>query len=271
VFLLRVLCFFAISGSRWVPAGRALLGISGWIFLSTAIYLLNGITDIVGDRANGSRRPLACGLLNSGSAARVTGVLSSAGLILCALASTRLVVVGIVLLALGWCYSMGPVPLKSTPVGFPVAVGGGALLSYLAGAVLAGGVGRYRAVFAVSMAVWVGLCSATKDFSDVEGDLLAGRRTWSVVLGDRPARRLTATLSAVLGLWFLVISSWLPRAVGLAALVAAVGSVALAVAALAPVGGADRRSARRPYRVFMTVQYAVNGCLLGCRLLAAAG
>lgn len=267
VILLRVFSFFcAGTGSHFrATPPVAWLGIVGWSFLGLAIYLLNGITDIVGDRRNGSRRPIASGRLPVATAIQATVFLAGTGLVLCALCTSRLVVLGVVFLILGYTYSVGPAALKSTRMGFAIAVGGGAFLCYLAGAVLGGGVDFRLVAFGASMALWVGLCSATKDLSDVAGDRLAGRQTWPVLLGDRGARRLISVISALLGVWFLVGTPVLGTGTRLAGIAAGLGAVILAATVLRPPRRTGRAAGRRPYRMFMTVQYAVN-----CTLLAGA-
>ena len=259
VVVLRVLCFAAAStGGIHTLAGRTSSAVAGWSLLSMSIYLLNGVTDVDGDRANGSRRPIASGRLPAGTAVQVTALLASAGLLLCALHSRGLAVLGIGLLSLGWAYSAGSAPLKSTTAGSAAAVGGAAFLSYAAGAVIGGGLTAGTAAFAASFALWVGLCSATKDFSDVAGDRLAGRRTWPVLLGDSGARRLVSAISAVSATWFVVLAPGLPADLGRSAVAAGVGAAVLAAAVLVPAPGGDRATGRRPYRVFMAVQYTVN-------------
>jgi 4-hydroxybenzoate polyprenyltransferase len=267
VFLLRVLCFF-LSTAGTNPrafAGTAAAGIGGWVSVGMAVYLLNGVTDVVGDQVNGSRRPIASGRLPLATAMRTTVLLAAAGLVLCALCDRRLVVLAVAFLCLGYGYSVGPNALKSTRLGFALAVGGGAFLCYSAGSVIGGGMTLRLTVFAAAMALWVGLCSATKDLSDVAGDALAGRLTWPVVFGDRGARRLIAAISLLLGGWFLATIPLLASQTRPAAAVAALGSVALAAVVLRRPRRADRAAGRRAYRTFMAVQYAVN-----CTVLVSA-
>jgi 4-hydroxybenzoate polyprenyltransferase len=267
VIVLRVISFFCTgTGMHFRSVSPAAwLGILGWSFLGLAIYLLNGITDITGDRRNGSRRPIASGRLPVATAIQTTVFLAGAGLLLCTLASNRLAMLGVLFLILGYTYSVGPAALKSTRLGFAIAVGGGAFLCYMAGAVLGGGVDFRLVAFGASMALWVGLCSATKDLSDVDGDRLAGRQTWPVLLGDRGARRLISAISAALGIWFLLAAPALSAETRAAEIVGGAGAITLAAMVLLSPREATRSAGRRPYRMFMTVQYAVN-----CTVLAGA-
>lgn len=264
VFLLRLVSFAAAAGGLSGLAGPGpAAGVAGWLLLSMAVYVLNGISDVEGDRANDSRRPIAGGRLPVDVAMHATAVLATAGLGLLALCSGRLVLVGMAALILGWRYSAGRVPLKATTAGIAVAAGGGVLLCYAAGAIIAGGVaGPAVGGFGLAEATWLGLSAATKDFSDVEGDRLAGRRTWPIVLGDRRARQLVAVCSAALGLVFAVLAVVGHGAVPMASATAGIGGAALAAAALRCPATGGRATRRRPYRILMVTQYAVNGALL---------
>jgi len=268
VILLRVVSFFLSTAGPNVRAfaGTAAAGIAGWLSVGMAVYLLNGVTDILGDQVNGSRRPIASGRLPVATALRTTVFLAAAGLVLCALCERRLVVLAVAFLILGYCYSVGPAALKSTRMGFAIAVGGGAFLCYLAGSVMGGGLTPRLTAFGAVMALWVGLCSATKDLSDVAGDQLAGRQTWPVVLGDRGARRLISAISLLLGCSFLAGAAVLAGPTRPAALVAGLGAVTLGAVVLRAPRRAGRAAGRRPYRTFMAVQYAVNGAVLGSAL-----
>lgn len=264
VFLLRLVSFAAAAGGLSGLAGAApAAGILGWLLLSIAVYVLNGISDVEGDRANESRRPIAGGRLPVDVALHATAVLALAGLSLCALCSGRLVLVGLAALLLGWRYSAGRVPLKATTAGIALTAGGGVLLCYAAGAIIVGGIaGPATGAFGLAEATWLGLSAATKDFSDVEGDRLAGRRTWPIVLGDRRARQLVAACSAALGLVFAVLAVLGHGAVPVASVTAGVGGLALAAATLRCPATGDRATRRRPYRILMVTQYAVNAALL---------
>jgi 4-hydroxybenzoate polyprenyltransferase len=190
-------------------------------------------------------------------------VLAVAGTGLCALCSVRLMLVGLVALAIGWCYSAGPAPLKATAGGVTLAGVSVVLLCYAAGAAIAGGTAPRAAVaFGVAEAVWLGLCGTTKDFSDIEGDRLTGRRTWPIVLGDRRTRRLVAVASGSLAAIFAAVA-WLSGGAMLAAAAtAAVGGVAVSIAVLCSPATGSRVARRWPYRALMMTQYAVNVVLL---------
>jgi 4-hydroxybenzoate polyprenyltransferase len=105
------------------------------------------------------------------------------------------------------------------------------------------------------------MCCAAKDFSDVDGDRLAGRRTWLVLFGARGAARLLAIL-AITGAGCVLTISLNAHISVVPACVIAVGSAMLAVSAARYGNDPDRRARRRPYRVFMATQYATNLALI---------
>jgi 4-hydroxybenzoate polyprenyltransferase len=125
--------------------------------------------------------------------------------------------------------------------------------------------------FAVMMSLWIGgVGGIAKEFSDVEGDRTAGRRTWPIVLGDARARLLLAVVACLLGGAFLVLA-WCydGRLVGCAATMLA-GAVVVAAASTAD-GAAEggRERTRRPYRAFMWTQQITHLVLGGTLCLLA--
>jgi 4-hydroxybenzoate polyprenyltransferase/chlorophyll synthase len=263
VFLLRLVAFAAAVGGLGRLAGTGLLGLAGWSMIWMAVYVFNGVSDVDADRRNGSGRPIASGRLPVGTAAHAAVLLAVAGLGLCVLCSGRLMVLGLTGLLIGWLYSAGRMPLKATTGGIALAAASGVLLCYAAGVAIAGrAAGTATVGFGVAEAAWLGLCAATKDFSDVEGDRLTGRRTWPIVFGDRGARRLVAVASGSLAAVFAAVA-WLSGGeLAVAADTAAVGGVAVAVAVLCSPATGSRVARRRPYRTLMVAQYAVNVALL---------
>lgn len=257
VFALR-----SVAGSALVrqpTLGRVTL-VGGWALLTIAIYVFNGVTDFAGDTLNNSHRPIATGQLTTRTALIWCGALSAAGLALCGLVSQVDIVLGLALLLLGWAYSAGPA-WKNHPAGFAAVIGGGAGLTYAAGIAAAGSLTAPRLGFCASLAAWVGLCCAAKDFSDVDGDQLAGRHTWPVILGARRAALLLGAL-AVVGSACVLATFYIANAPLLPVIFVFVGSVALAVTALTAGAAASRVTRRRPYRVFMSTQYATNVALM---------
>ncbi|MEV7094833.1 UbiA family prenyltransferase [Amycolatopsis sp. NPDC051045] len=270
IFLLRFAAGAALglTGSAAGAAGRpALLTAAlGWLATTWAVYLLNGVADVVEDRANGKARPIARGELSRRSAVRLVGALSVAGLVFAAAVSVTQVLLTAVMLGVGWAYSLGPWPLKANLAGFVAAVTALGLLTYLAGWSAAGG-GRLTGpvfFFGLMMSLWMGLGGSTKDLADAEGDRLAGRKTLPVLLGDRRARVVMAIAASSVGWTFTVLCAI--RAIGVlpAAAVVLVGSAALSATVLTSSSRGARTAQRRPYRVFMVTQYCAHVVLFCC-------
>ncbi|MCZ2804727.1 UbiA family prenyltransferase [Modestobacter sp. VKM Ac-2983] len=235
------------------------VGALAWVLLMTSIYLVNGVSDLLGDRANGSTRPLASGRLAVRVAVRTAGALAGAGLLLAACSGVpTLLSCALMTTLLGWAYSVGPRPLKHTVAGTTVAAIGGGLLSYGAGVAAAGGglTAPYAAVFLL-LSAWMAVAGTSKDLGDREGDRLAGRRTLPVVAGHRTAVRVIAGGSLLLGLTALALAGVWPQLLAPAAALCLGGEVVAVLALLTPEGG-PRQHRRRPYRAFMVTQYLAN-------------
>jgi 4-hydroxybenzoate polyprenyltransferase len=253
VFLMRSIA--ATGVIRW-PETKTVLLIIGWWMLTTAVYVFNGVTDLAADLGNDSHRPIASGELSLRDALVACVVLSAGGLTLCGLVGPLDFVLGVALLVLGWAYSAGPA-WKNNAVGFAAVVGAGAGLTYAAGMVCRGSVDSDDVIMASGLAVWIGLCCASKDFSDIPGDRLAGRHTWPVVLGPQRAARLLAALSVLVGVGFLALTIRVGHDIETGS-VLALGSIALAVVVIRTSSAAQRQTRRRSYRTFMATQYAAN-------------
>ena len=239
------------------------VGALAWLLLTTSIYLVNGVSDLTADRANGSTRPLARGLVGAAGAGRVAWALAVAGLGLAATTGRlALVLCAVGMVVLGWAYSVGPRPLKCSVAGTALASAGGGLLTYLAGASATGGTPDrpFLAVVAL-LAAWMAVAGAAKDLGDRAGDQAAGRRTLPVVAGHRAATRAIAAGCLLLGTAALAVGAVWPGVLA-PALVLCAGACVVAALALRTPDGGPRARVRRPYRAFMVTQYAVNPALL---------
>ncbi|TDC76451.1 homogenitisate phytyltransferase [Micromonospora sp. KC606] len=270
IFQLRFLAGAAVAAPQGIVTRPAtlLLGALAWLCATWCVYLLNGLSDQVEDRRNGSTRPLATGALPAGVARRIVIGLAAVALALAGVVSPRMAGLVALMLALGWLYSAGPHPQKGNMLGFVLVVAAGGIVTYLAGSAAAGGpVKPDLMVMMVAMSLWMALAGTTKDLSDVAGDRAAGRRTLPVLLGDRGARRLMAGLVVVAGGVLLVGALLVAPALVAPATVLAVGAAAVVGCVLTGAGATDRRRQRRPYRIFMASQYAVHLMVLGLFLL----
>jgi 4-hydroxybenzoate polyprenyltransferase len=164
------------------------------------------------------------------------------------------------MLLIGWAYSAGP-SLKDSALGFAAVIGIGAALTYTAGSIASAHTDLHELATTLSISLWVALCCGSKDFSDVDGDRLAGRHTWPVILGYRRAARLLSGL-VVVAAGCVVVSALETGADIFPALALGAGSIGLAITALRSTPAAERRNRRRPYRVYMLTQYATNAALL---------
>lgn len=256
VYLMRFTAGVALGGSGRIRLGAAILGAFGWVLATCCVYLYNGVADYAEDVANGSRRPIASGRLPARTARRVVLALGIGALVEAAWAGPESLTVMVVYLALGYAYSGPPFLFKRRY--YAASLGGGALglLTYLGGAVAAGrGIGLPLLVFACAMTAWMGgVGGIAKDLSDVAGDRLAGRRTWPVVLGLRRAGGLMLAIAVAVAAVFVVAATLADRRLLPSAAALTAGAAVLAVVARVPES-AEPALRRRPYRVFMGVQY----------------
>ncbi|RSM46120.1 homogenitisate phytyltransferase [Amycolatopsis balhimycina DSM 5908] len=270
IFLLRFAAGAAlgVAGSVYGAVNRPalLLAALGWLATTWAVYLLNGVADVVEDRANGQARPIARGELSRRPAVAIVWALSVAALVFAAAVSSTQVLLTAAMLGVGWAYSLGPWPLKANLAGFVAAVTALGVLTYLAGWSAAGG-GRVTEpvfLFGLMMSLWMGLGGSTKDLADAKGDRLAGRKTLPVLLGDRRARAVMAIAASAVGWTFAVLCAIRGNGILPAAVVVLAGSAALSGTVLTSSSRGSRSAQRRPYRVFMVTQYCAHLALFGC-------
>jgi 4-hydroxybenzoate polyprenyltransferase len=266
LFMMR---FLATAATRGHPLSlRGLGGALVWLCATVFVYAFNGITDMVEDRANCSSRPIASGQLAPRQALVVAGAAAATAVLGGLALGTDAVVLVLIELALGYAYSGPPIRGKRHVVGATATGALGGFVTYLAGSAITDRTINVEVmVFAVAASVWMGVVgTAAKDLSDIAGDAVAGRRTVGVVLGEATGRRVAAVTALVVGWLFLVVCVTREPDLLLPGMVLAAGGVAVAVTALAGRCGGSRDERRRPYRVFMVTQYALNLALVG-RLL----
>ncbi|MGW7098422.1 UbiA family prenyltransferase [Streptomyces sp. NPDC054883] len=266
MFLLRFVVGTVSAGELPQAAGRTVLGLAAWWCAVSCAYLLNGVTDVREDRANGSRRPIARGDLPVRTAGSVTALLAVAALVLGGLAGSGVLgwVVGFLLL--GWVYSASPVRAKESSGLCAVVVFGLGATSYAAGVSAAGsGWTATGGVFGCVMAAWMALVgSLVKDLGDAGGDAAGGRRTVAVVRGVAAARSLAVAGAVLVGAAGTAAAAlWAPLAlVGTVPVAAGAVWVVARVVGDARRADADRAQRRGAYRAFMVTQYGANLLML---------
>jgi 4-hydroxybenzoate polyprenyltransferase len=270
IYLLRLAAGYALARpvADPEPASRILLAALTWLLATVSVYLFDGVMDMAEDRLNGSTRPIARGDLPQPVALAVS--IGCAGLAVAgALHLGRPYVVLVpVLILLGYAYAAPPLRLKrwSGATGATVLIAG--LMTFVAGAAAGGGsaISTRLTVFAIAMSCWMGLVGAlAKDFTDVYGDALVGRRTCAVVHGIRGAAIRLSVNAVGVGVGFLVVARFVAPILLWPAVVVTLGAVLVVSGSARPAQGKPNRS---PYRAFMATQYAAHLVVLPAVLLS---
>jgi 4-hydroxybenzoate polyprenyltransferase len=262
IFLLRFLAGASFSGPLFYGGAHFSL-LAGAVLLvctTLSIYILNGVMDVEEDQINGSSRPIASGKLGVVQAAGVAGCLAILSVLGCFALGGTMGWSVVVLLALGWLYSGPPFYLKRWPSGWAILGISAALVTYNAGYIAngSGNVTLHFLIFAMVMALWLGIVSQTKDLSDIEGDKLAGRRSGPVVWGENVARLVFSGAALFLAGAYTLSAALFAPSLLVPALVLTSGAIALAVVTLGPWSRGDKARRRRSYRTFMFTQYGAN-------------
>src|SRR5262245_37317225 len=107
IFMLRfsVGVLLSASGFGSVVNPTVAVAMVAWLAVTWAIYLLNGVADIVEDRANASARPIASGRLPVEVAVRIVAGLVTFALVLAAAVSVEQFVLVALMFVVGWAYS----------------------------------------------------------------------------------------------------------------------------------------------------------------------
>lgn len=261
-FLLRFVVGVASAAQLPDSLVRPALGMAALWCAVVCAYLLNGVTDVQEDRANGSQRPIARGDLPERTAANGTVLLACAALLLGGLAGPGVVLWTAGFLVLGWAYSAEPVKAKCSSTRCAVVVFGLGATAYGAGVSATGsGWTATGVVFAGVMSAWMSLVGAVvKDLGDVSGDAAGGRRTVAVVHGPAVARAMAVAGAVIVGTAAPTLALlWAPSAlVGAVPVALGAAWVVTRVVRGARREHADRLQRRGAYRAFMVTQYVAN-------------
>jgi 4-hydroxybenzoate polyprenyltransferase len=270
MFILRYLCGAAlIIQAHHMSLIRILIGAVVCECAVFSVYLFNGAMDLVEDRANGSRRPIAAGKLSPQTAQRVAAA-SAVAAVASGFALGRLTgLLTTVFLFIGYLYSGPPCYLKRNSVSSGMCGILGGLACYASGAAAVGGTLPVTGpeLFAVALSLWIGLVGlATKDLSDVAGDAAAGRRTVAIAWGEVRARSAASAAALAVGTGFLVTAVLAVNTLLWPAATVECGALAIVAVNLPRFSAGSRTRRRRPYRAFMMTQYVAHLSLLATLL-----
>ena len=181
---------------HWLAVSIAL--ISG-LLIQAATNLYNDGADHElgndGDDRLGPTRSVASGIFTAHQVKRAAILLFSlsavAGLYLVYIGGVPILILGVLSILAGWGYSGGPRPIAYTPFGelFVVVFFG---LGAVGGTCwLAGGFMEAKTIMVgLSMGVFASAVLLVNNFRDIECDTKAGRRTLSIVIGEKLSKRL---------------------------------------------------------------------------------
>lgn len=250
--------------------GLGLIGQAAWLAATWFTYLINGVSDIDGDRRNQSSRPLASGRLTVSSAMTWCSVLAAFSVASGAALGWPFEAGILLVLAIGWFYSMGPAPLKQSSVTSSLTVGLAGFLAYVCGSV------AYRQVvpaevfeFAAVASMWMLAAGNSKDFGDEKGDAFSRRRSLSLVLGRNRAVVVVSALCLGTGTLGVVAAVSSPLLLPLGLILPA--AIHMSVVWFKNRENRVQRSERTPYRVFMLSQYAINLSMVALVIVHGVG
>jgi 4-hydroxybenzoate polyprenyltransferase len=260
VFLLRLVVGNCLGANgHEVDVGTLVQLDLSWFLASWFVYLVNGLSDIEGDRRNGSRRPLVQGLLSTRVAVCMSVGLAAGSMLIVSMSGLVNLLMVVAFLALGFVYSFGPRPSKNFALTASLTVGCAGFATFIFGAFASGHhVDLEIVLVAAVLGAWMLVAGNAKDFGDELGDRVAGRRTLPIVLGSRSARRVVTTAVTIVGSLAVVVGVRSPQLLPLALLLPS--AVAMGVLALAAEIGCS--SPRAACRIFTGSQYAVNIALI---------
>lgn len=225
-----------------------------WLGAGLAIYIFNGLTDLVEDRVNGSMRPIASGRLTVRNALWL--VCGSAVLALVLGVISGIAVQTSIFLVLGYVYSDSLWPAKRHWAAASLIIMASGVVTFWAGSQAAGVISRAGIIAGAALIAWMGLVGAlVKDVSDVAGDMVSGRKTYAVVFGPRHTRRFAAILGLATGLSASAASAVLAPFLLPAMMILLIGAAAITLHSIRVDSSSKPPDARKLYRLFMVTQY----------------
>lgn len=201
-------------GASGAAMGRALLALAVSLALQVGVNYANDYSDGVrgtDDVRVGPLRLVASGAASPSAVKRAAliafGVAAMAGLVLAAMTTWWLLVVGAAALAAGWTYTGGPKPYGYLGLGevFVFVFFGLVATAGTAFVVLDRWTG-WPLVAAVPVGCWACALLVVNNLRDRPNDAVVGKRTLAVRLGDQATRWLYGALLAVALLVALVVA-----------------------------------------------------------------
>ncbi|MBI2936927.1 MAG: UbiA prenyltransferase family protein [Thaumarchaeota archaeon] len=166
----------------------------GYLLLSLSIYIFSAMMDVDEDRINSPNRPLASGAASNGDAAILVCLMAAVALYVAFSISMVTVALFLAAFLLGISYSTPPLRAKEHfphKIVVPVA---GAIVCSLTGGVIIGQISAAVILASIAFAVFSLVTLFLGDVADLKGDLSAGVRSLSVLIGPENTVKITLTL-----------------------------------------------------------------------------
>ncbi|MCL4435736.1 MAG: UbiA family prenyltransferase [Thaumarchaeota archaeon] len=177
----------------------------GYLLLSLSIYIFSAMMDVNEDRINSPSRPLASGAASHEDAAILVCLMGATALFTAFSISLATVAFFIIAFLLGISYSTPPIRAKEHfphKVVVPVT---GAIICSLTGGVIIGQISAAVVLASIAFAIFSLVTLFLGDVADLKGDLSAGVRSLSILIGSENTVKITLTLPLLidaLGLLF---------------------------------------------------------------------
>ncbi len=205
IFAWSLTASLLVASELKIELTRLLTASVGYLLLSLSIYIFSAMMDIDEDRINSPNRPLASGAASNKDAAILVGLTAVPALYVAFSISIITVAFFIIAFLLGISYSTPPFRAKEHfphKIVVPVA---GAIVCSLTGGIIAGQISAAVILASISFAIFSLVTLFLGDIADLKGDLAAGVRSLSVLIGSENTVRITLMLPlliAALGLSF---------------------------------------------------------------------
>ncbi|MFN4337217.1 MAG: UbiA family prenyltransferase [Candidatus Nitrosocaldus sp.] len=182
IFVASTLLSLAIASKEFEPILAIRLAL-GTYLISLATYAYNDVTDALADRINKVDRVLAKGKADDKTIKRISITLLLVGVILLIHINLYTAIVALTCTALAVAYSHPKTNLKDKFPYKTIVNATGAGLAALIGGFAADNLSTHVIMLAVISFLFLFVLAPLGDIQDYEGDKVAGKRTFPVVLG----------------------------------------------------------------------------------------